>query len=154
MGYYVQITEQEFFLSKENFDEAYKLMCALNDRDDLKMGGSWGQELNADMPRPEGMTYHPSKWFSWMDANYPETCKNLEDILTNLGFEIDKDDSSNIAILTYNSKIGAEGYFFDAIASLVQDGSYVCWRGEDGEEWRWLFTNGKMITQQATKTWV
>jgi len=153
MGYYVQITEQDFLLEKENFDKAYELMCALNSRDVLKSGGSWGKELSYDDPRPEGMNYHPAKWFSWMTPNYPETLKTLEEVLTALGFEFDKDSEGNIAILIYNSKIGDEYHFFSAIAPLVKQGSYISWRGEDGEEWRWFFNNSEMITQQATKVW-
>jgi hypothetical protein len=155
MGYFVNITNQEFFVSKDNFDAAYKAMCALNDRDDLKSGGSWGGNgITSDSPRPEGMTYHPAKWFSWMPANYPEVCKDFLSILKELGFQYDLDDSGNLALVHYDDKTGAEGHFFAAIAPFVQDGSFIEWRGEDGSEYRWVFTNGTCSEQTVvTKVW-
>jgi len=155
MGYYVSITNQNFFVPKENFDAAYKAMCALNDRDDLKSGGSWGGNgITSDSPRPEGMTYHPAKWFSWMPANYPAVCKDFLSILKEMGFEYDLDDSGNLGLVHYDNKTGAEGHFFEAIAPFVQDGSFIEWRGEDGSEYRWLFTNGTCSEQTVvTKVW-
>ena len=155
MGYYVNITNQNIFVPKENFDAAYKAMCALNDRDDLKSGGSWGGDgITSDSPRPEGMTYHPAKWFSWMPANYPAVCKDFLSILKELGFEYDLDDSGNLGLVHYDNKTGAEGHFFEAIAPFVQDGSFIEWRGEDGGEYRWLFTNGTCSEQTVvTKVW-
>ena len=155
MGYFANITNQNFFVPKENFDAAYKAMCALNDRDDLKSGGSWGGDgITSDSPRPEGMTYHPAKWFSWMPANYPAVCKDFLSILKELGFEYDLDDSGNLGLVHYDNKTGAEGHFFEAIAPFVQDGSFIEWRGEDGGEYRWLFTNGTCSEQTVvTKVW-
>lgn len=155
MGYFVNITNQNFFVPKENFDAAYKAMCALNDRDDLKSGGSWGGNgITSDSPRPEGMTYHPAKWFSWMPANYPEVCKDFLSILKELGFECDLDDSGNLGLVHYDNKTGAEGHFFEAIAPFVQDGSFIEWRGEDGGEYRWLFANGTCSEQTVvTRVW-
>jgi len=152
MGYFVNITNQEFFVSKDNFDAAYKAMCALNDRDDLKSGGSWGGDgITSDSPRPEGMTYHPAKWFSWMPANYPAVCKDFLSILKEMGFEYDLDDSGNLALVHYDNKTGAEGHFFEAIAPFVQDGSFIDWRGEDGDEWRWAFDGVTAKTLSCVK---
>ena len=36
MGYYVTIKETNFTISKSKFDDCYKAMCKLNERDDLK----------------------------------------------------------------------------------------------------------------------
>jgi hypothetical protein len=154
MGYFVNITDQNFFVSKDNFDAAYKAMCALNDRDDLKRGGSWGGDgINADSPRPEGMTYHPARWFSWMPANYPEVCKDFLSILKEMGFDTDLDADGNLILVHYDNKTGAEDHFFSVIAPFVKDGSFIEWRGEDGAEWRWFFTGGKVSEQSATKIW-
>ena len=100
------------------------------------------------------MTYHPAKWFSWMPANYPAVCKDFLSILKELGFEYDLDDSGNLGLVHYDNKTGAEGHFFEAIAPFVQDGSFIEWRGEDGGEYRWLFTNGTCSEQTVvTKVW-
>ena len=155
MGYYVQIFESDFRLDASKLDEAYKRMCALNDNDGAKTGGSsGGGGVSMKDPRPAGMSYHPARWFAWMDADYPSKCENVNAILTMLGFEVGYDKTGSISHLLYDSKIGAEHMFFAAIADLVDDGSYICWRGEDDGEWRWLFTNGEMVTQtQQTRVW-
>lgn len=159
MGYFVDIGESEFFIAKENFDAAYKNCVALNDRDDLKTGGGGtftlpnGEQMKYGDPRPEGMNYHPMKWFSWMDANYPETCKTLDEVLTALGFEIYYDEAGNINRLSYSSKIGNEEYFLEAIAPFVKDGSYIDWIGEDHAMWRHEFNNGRMIVKTPRIIW-
>ena len=89
-----------------------------------------------------------------MPANYPAVCKDFLSILKELGFEYDLDDGGNLGLVHYNNKTGAEGHFFEAIAPFVQDGSFIEWRGEDGCEWRWLFTNGTCSEQTVvTKVW-
>lgn len=155
MGYYVDTTAADIFIPKDKFEDCYKAMCKLNERDDLKSGGSWGAGISADQPKPEGMDYHPGRWFSWMDANYPETCKSMEDILHALGFEnIDYDEEGNLIDLCYSSKIGSEDQFFQSIAPFVKEGSYINWSGEDNSIWQWYFNGKEMVTKTALITWV
>jgi len=153
MGYYVRIDEHNFKIAKKDFKKAYEACVALNDRDDLKSGGggsftlSNGKQMKYGDPRPKGMSYHPMKWFSWMEPNYPETCKNLKDILDALGFETDYDNKGNIIGLAYDSKIGDEEYFLQAIAPFVKTGSFITWVGEDDTYWKQIFNGKKMITK-------
>ena len=155
MGYYVDATEVNIFIPKDKFQDCYEAMCKLNDRDDLKIGGGWNSEgVSYDSPRPEGMNYHPAKWFSWMDANYPETCKNMEDILHELGFEnIKYNDNGDLVGLGYSSKIGSEEYFFQSIAKFIKSGSYINWSGEDNSLWQWYFDGEELLTKTATISW-
>jgi hypothetical protein len=119
MGYFVQTTNNDITIKKEHFVKCYEAMCALNDRDDLKSGGSYGGDgVDARSPRPEGMDHHPAKWFAWMPADYP---------------------NGDLFAIYYDNKTGSEDHFFSAIAKYVEKDSVVDWRGEDGAEWRWLF---------------
>lgn len=155
MGYYVRIDEHDFTIMKKDFEKAYEACIALNDRDDLKSGGGGtftlpnGKKMKYGDPRPKGMSYHPMKWFSWMEANYPETCKTLDDVLTALGFEISYDSKGNIDGLEYDSKIGDEEHFLAAIAPFVKKGSYLNWVGEDNVFWQNNFDGKKMTTKQG-----
>lgn len=159
MGYYIDIEECEFFLAKQDFEKAYKACVALNDRDDLKSGGGGGftlpngEKMKWGDPRPEGMNYHPMKWFSWMEPDYPETLKTFPEILIQLGFDISYDESGNICGLSYNSKIGDEELFLEAIAPFVKSGSYISWIGEDHNMWRYEFNDGKMTTKTPKIIW-
>lgn len=140
MGYYINTTGSDFFLSRDKFDEAYKRMCELNKHDAWKNGGSYGHAgTDSRSPRPEGLDYHPSKWFSWMEADYPSKHKDLLSLLTAIGFEYGQDDDGNLVYLAYSDKAGQESLFMAAIASLVEKESTVDWVGEDGIHWRWFF---------------
>lgn len=126
MGYFVAITESDAFIPAEKLEIAYQKMCKLNTtHHDQKRGGRWnGGECI-------------EKWFSWMDANYPETCKDAKAIFENMGFSTEYDASGNLKITGYDNKTGQEQLFLDAIKDDVV-GS-ISWRGENGEKWKQLF---------------
>ena len=153
MGYYIDISDSDFFLPKEELDKAYELMCSLNQRDELKSGGGWSKDLKGSDPRPEGLNYHPAKWFSWMDADYPSKCKTAQSILEELGFNVTVDDEGNITGLYYSNKIGDESYFLAVIVPCVKNDSYIIWRGEDGEMWKYVYINKKMYLFSSEINW-
>lgn len=140
MGYYVRIIDAEFLIPTKNFGKAYKAMCELNAYDDLKRGGSYGGEGKREA------------WFSWMDANYPETCADAEAILRQIGFEVGVIDDG-LVIYGFESKQGQEDLFLEACAPYVKTGSFIVWQGEEDEDLsRWLFDGKTMTTQYATIT--
>ena len=153
MGYWVNIIEGAVTIPKANLEEAYKRMCALNDNDAIKRGGQWGGEVSSESPRPEGMNYHPARWFSWMDADYPSTCADAKAILRELGFELE-DRDGDLFIFGYDSKIGQEELFLDAISDLCTKDSFLVWRGEDGEMWRQEFGSKEMVVKTPVINWV
>lgn len=137
MGYYINIVDCDFRIPQEKLGDAYQAMCELNKRDDLKRGGT----LGADGTR--------KRWFAWMHPNYPETCSNAIEILEALGFHISTNEEGDVTRLEYDSKIGQEELFLEAIAPFVEHGSYIDWVGEDNERWRYLFEDGVMETWEA-----
>ena len=50
-------------------------------------------------------------------------------------------------------KWGDEEQFYQTIAPFVEDGGTIEVRGEDGEHWRYLYKDGKMIEQHAVVSW-
>ena len=154
MGYFVTTTDVNFSIPKQNLGKAYAALCALNDNDEAKSGGSYGAAaLDKRSPRPAGMNYHPARWYAWMPANYPQVCPDTKAVLEALGFDVNVEVSGDVRILCYDSKIGDEHLFVEALAPFVAEGSYICWRGEDDVEWRDLVKDGRIITQRPTKTW-
>ena len=145
MGYYVETTEVNIFLDKKYFDDVYKKMCELNDYDELKRGGTFPTNNNY-----EGR-YNPNKWFSWMAYNYPETCKDMFEILTAVGFDYSIDEDGNLNNIRYEyNKTGNEDYFLSCFAGYVPSGSFICFKGEENEDYfRYYFTDDKMIYQRA-----
>ena len=148
MGYYVDTAEREITINKEQFDNCYKAMCKLNDNDNVKRGGGWNSTgITSDDPRPKELNYHPAKWFSWMDANYPAKCKTFVEILEELGFAdlLFDEKNGDLIALVYDSKTGNEYEFFDVIAPFVKKGSYINWIGEDNSQYQWYFDGEKLI---------
>lgn len=138
MGYYVQIQESNWIIPADKLDDAYKAMCELNKRDDLKTGGSWDGGKQTQ------------KWFAWMDANYPETCEDADTILHALGFGTGYDGEGNLYIYSYDDKSGAEEHFLAAIAPFSKPDSYIVWRGEDGAIWRDIVQHDTLVQQSGT----
>jgi hypothetical protein len=132
MGYYVNTEDINVIVPRDLLEDAYKAVLTLNDRDDLKRGGSFGAERKY--------------WFSWM----PEDLKTLPDlkaVFTQLGFEdCDYNEQGDLVLGHYNNKSGQEDIFLYVIAPFVQENSYAIWKGEDDAHWKHEFRDGKMFT--------
>jgi hypothetical protein len=130
MGYYVN-GNGELRIKAENLAKAYEALMALQDAPDkAKRGGSY----SANERR---------YWFSWM----PEDLRTLTDtkaVFAELGFEVNDNENGDLLISCYDNKTGQEDVFFAAAAPFIEDGDYE-WTGEDGEFWKWQFTDGKMF---------
>jgi len=76
MGYYIT-GHGQLKVKAEDLDKAYQAMLTLQDRNDLKSGGSWsgGQEIE--------------KWYSWMPADL-RTIPSAAEIFRALGFELER----------------------------------------------------------------
>ena len=143
MGYYVHIEDSNCMLPHKHADLAYWRMCALNKNDDMKRGGS-----------------KTEKWFSWMEKNYPETCKDAKDILVELGFDVEEQDDG-LVIYAYDNKSGQEELFLGAISDLLrtvkdenstQNKPFIVWRGEDDMVWKDLYGEREVRSLQGTIT--
>lgn len=148
MGYFV---DGDGTITIKNTDKtkAYQAMIALNQRDDLKHGGSSGGQHGARNPRPRGLDHHPDKWFSWLKADYPSICPDFESVLEHLGFEVqgvDHDDSTTYR-LYYSSKTGQEGLFLETISPWIT--GKIEWSGEDGNRWLQEFASGSVTTKKG-----
>lgn len=131
MGYYVRTTGSNFYVAQSKKNAAYEALCALNQRDDLKTGGS----------------------FSWMAADYPSKCEDLKEVLEEVGFDVVEDEAGNVTGLHYDSKTGQESLFLSALAPFVRDGSHIDWQGEEGEHFRYEFSGGRMLERDGRIVW-
>lgn len=151
MGYYVDLIDHNAYLPAESLDEAYRIMCELNDHNDIKGGGCY--------PRNEKDGAHDGIWFSWMEWNYPETCKNAEEIFVQLGFECDYLPNGGLFLCGYSSKIGDENVFLASLHDLwrpMDNNNYPfhAWRGEDGDMWCMAYDSNGCNYKKAVITWV
>lgn len=149
MGYFVT-GNGKITLNEQDIQRAYEAMCELNDHDDLKNGGSWGGGgITSDDPRPEGLNHHPARWFSWCDANYPDTRESFDSVLEMLGFSFvtstELGEGTITYSLNYDNKMGQESLFLEAIAPFVVEGS-IEWVGEDNAMWMDYYADGVLET--------
>ena len=153
MGYYVTLEGNNAYIRKDKLDEAYKILCELNNHTELKRGGCGTLDNRQKIEGP-----HEDIWFSWMEWNYPETCANAFEILLQLGFELEDDGNGGISFFGYDNKTGSEDVFIAALAPVLSsdDGSapWFEWRGEDGAHWRQIVSDGVMKLQQPQVTWI
>lgn len=135
MGYYVQITWSNTVIPAENLPAALDALRKLDERDDLKSGGSSTGD----------------KWFSWMN-DYPlANAPSVPSVLEALGFDVNVDGHGGVEIIGYDSKIGDEGVFIQTLAPYIESGSSIEWEGEDGSCYRWHFHHGLMTTQHGER---
>ena len=130
MGYYVVTLKSSCIIKKENQTKAFHLACELNKHDDLKRGGGYSGGKKT------------ASWFSWMDADYDKTCKNIQEVVEMLGFETAILENGDLSILFYDSKTGQEELFFKTMESCIN--GQILWQGEDFDTYAWDFSSGKM----------
>ena len=158
MGYYVSLTDSNAIIPADKLDEAYKLLCDLNQRNDLKIGGSGGYAFGRT---PEGETPidgpHDKVWFSWMPWNYPEVYTNAAEVLEAVGFEVVYDADGSLGFQSYENKTGCEEAFLSALAPVLasygSEDPYFLWTGEDSERWRHVVVSGDFFVQEAIIAW-
>lgn len=152
MSYYVNTTDCDFTVKRENYGEAYRLLCELNARDELKTGGCYP----AYRDRPEGsksVVRNPNVWFSWMPWNYDEVFSSAVEILKAVGFSVEEDEGG-ICFVSYDNKSGCEEEFMAALAPVVEKGSYIEWEGESyGDLYRYEFDGESMRILTGEVTW-
>jgi hypothetical protein len=155
MGYYVTLTDTNAVLPKDNLLNAYRRLCALNERNDLKRGGRLG---SPDVPLHGA---HPDTWFSWMDWNYPDVHPDAEAILRAVGFNFYTDYNGNLVFTGYHNKTGCEQVFVDAISQYLASSDdrpvQFVWTGEDNAVWRqvryddtFVVEAGRLVFEQET----
>lgn len=155
MGYYVSTLHCDVMIPEHLLDDAYKVMCELNAHHDNKLGGGIGSHRTE---QSNSVSDNPNKWYSWMSWNYDETCNSAQEILEMLGFYT-QINGGDLFLLGYDNKSGQENLFLAALAPYLvsangNDVATISWRDEYGEEWRWAFENGEMVTYVCVRKWV
>jgi hypothetical protein len=141
MGYNVMTIGGDVTIAADKLEPAFEALKALNKRDDLKTGGSYGA-------LPDGTYGQTERWFAWMPVDYDKTAKDAREIFEMLGFNVEEDDKG-LHISDYDDKSGAEDTFLEAVAPFVTAGSYLEWEGEDGEHWRQDFDGTTVTTRHG-----
>lgn len=150
MGYYISTPDSSFCIRTENLPRFFELaeqMLTPKALEENASGGSYS----------EGKQH--KWWYSWVDTDRAlEAIKsnNIREVFAEWGYDlhlVNEENGESICYLNIRggeAKIGDEEKFFAAIAPIVEDGSFINCRGEDGEEWRWMWENGKFFVQNVS----
>ena len=144
MGYKIRIIDSNFAIPYDYLDHAYKTLCELNTKDELKRGGVHSGKLYEKPQDSTSVSTNPNKWFNGLDWNYDEIYKSTEEILHALGFETEILQSGDLEIVGFKGEMGDEDIFLGYLAPFVEDGSYIEWINDDDLVWKYTFLQGDM----------
>jgi hypothetical protein len=151
MGYYISTPSSYFKLRKDNINKFFNLVSNLMSDESVEKygnGGSWHKE---------GKT---ASWFAWVNTDAVRRAvmdRDFRLVFEEWGYETNHKEESDVILCELNirqgsAKIGDEEKFFAAIASVVEDGSFIDVVGEDGSKWRWMWEGGKFFSQDVIRT--
>lgn len=137
MGYYIQQTEDRFFIPKEFHGLA---LAAIKDFMTKKYSDSDGEYIG---------------WFSWVNTQEVVSAKTLHDALYAWRWEAyPSDGESDIESIHFlGEKSGQDEELFRVLAPYVKEGSYIAMRGEEGDLWRWYFDGQTCREQEGRVVW-
>lgn len=131
MGYCIDQTDSEFLIKESNVKSALKALKEL--ARDFDMGA-------------EKQRY--SQRFG--DVKWPHLSQALEA----LDFDNEFNDDGDCISIRYScEKSGDEETILKRLAPFVEDGCFIEFCGEDGEKWRYFFSQGKLWTQLPEISW-
>jgi len=133
MGYCMRLTDIDFFIPKEKHQECLEVIKALD---------------------PEKEETVPDSSFMQVCTKEYKNAQTLQEAIKTWGWDIETNEEGDIDYLRFDGeKVGDEKFLFDAIAPFVREGSYIQMNGEDGDNWRWVFTKGQCIEREGKIVW-
>lgn len=127
MGYCIELISNQFFMKKENFGKALIAFKKCFTEENMTCSDSTG------------------KHFRWVSTKAALNSSTIDEALEAIRYIPIKDENENIQKLKFTGQnCGDEEIFFDALAPYIETGSYLSFRGEDGNKWTWKFINGKL----------
>lgn len=140
MGYYMELVEASFYIKKADVPKALAAVKNLATQTHRGSGGTYANGKH---------TSH----FAWVTTEELANAPTLDKAIEAWGWEIGYDKGNVYSITFERNKIGDEEVLFETLAPFVRDGSFIHMNGEDGNQWRWYFRNGKLEEQSMVPDW-
>lgn len=117
----------------------------------------YSTDNNVKLRRPElvnDVYLAALKWFR-EDAECDEDVSCLGDIASYFGCAVSYDPRECFVNISYESEKYDDGAlgFINAIAPYVEEGSYIEFIGEQGDNWRWEVRDGQAYEVEPVKLW-
>jgi hypothetical protein len=145
MGYYINTPDTFFAIQVNNLPRFFHLVDNLMSDKNVEENGQGGS-----YSPPNGEK--TASWYSWVCTDAVRRAVMDRDIVAvfrEWGYELVEAYAAEgiqyyrLDIRDGEAKIGDEEKFFAAIAPVVESGCYIHVVGESGDEWRWIWENGK-----------
>ena len=152
MGYYISTHQSSFSIRTEDFSRFFALVQELMSDESIDRLGFGGRY--ADGKKFES-------WFSWVvteDVRQACVDRDIRRVFAEWGYDLDfvqgygEASAFSLEIRDGGAKLGDEEKFFAAIAPVVVSGSFLDCQGENNEDWRWLWENGKFFSREVVRT--
>ena len=138
MGYCMSVIDSQFKIKKENFEIALE-----------SLKSAFVPENMNCYDYIDGKRY---PHFSWVNTLSVLKSQYLGKALEEIRYKPEYNDVGDICNVEFTGqKYGSEKVFFAALAPYVEDGSYIAFEGEDGDTWKWQFSNGEVKQVFGTK---
>ena len=89
------------------------------------------------------------RWYSWVRNPSDEGFKSLVDAMKAWRYDAGMDLEGETPVVTIEcfdgEKWGDDEFMYEAIAPFVSEGCKIACLGEDGDQWRYTFNDGKVI---------
>jgi hypothetical protein len=145
MGYYVSVTGSHVVIRKANLHSAIdclrKMIDAAQDR------GSGGTYVKGKLSKRE---------YSWVSSERVlKMCEknDLVGIMDEWGYEFTEGVDSYIMDYRSRDKLGDDDQLWLALSPAIENGCYMNWRGEEGEHWRYEFSDGSVQEMAGEIVW-
>jgi hypothetical protein len=145
MGYHVKITDCKMNLKSLWFEDACRELLDKNflENEDNMSGVAFnGDEIT-------------SKYYAWVDMKKLEDCirsHNLIGVFQCFGFSVEV-HQGNIIGLGYNQKSGDQERLLNELREYFDEGDFIEFEGEEGEKWRYSFSNTYMYVLEPIIVW-
>lgn len=104
----------------------------------------------SDMSGSSGGVRH----FGFCNGADAANWSNLAQAMEEMRWCPKQDADYNIVGLEFQGeKMGDDIKIFEAIAEFVKEGSFIEMHGEDGDQWRWVFRENKVMEIKADVSW-
>jgi len=153
MGYYINIPQSSFAIRTSDLPRFFDLVGNLMSDKNIEENGKGGTRSGGKQT---------AYWYSWVkteDVRKAVADRDIVRVFECWGYDLEIVNPDDNGITRYyldirggDAKIGDEEKLFAAIAPVVEHGSFLDVRGEDGAEWRWLWENGKFYSQDVIRT--
>lgn len=95
-----------------------------------------------------------SAHLSWVDHQSLLACETLEQALEEFRYDTVIDEKGSLRIREFTGqKWGSDQELWIALAPYLRDLSYLEWRGEDGEAWRYEVSVGRLYERTEQRDW-